>query len=180
MVNILKNDLFAWPKPLRLFLVGFLILLTSGVSIGIIYLFITTSLSFEGTIEHYNGSTVSSGDMISIPEKYEKSVSELLLTTHNHFIGFAFIFFILCGLFYFNSTINGFLKNILIVEPFISTWITFASLWGLKYVDTNFVYIASVAALFTYVSFYFLVTILLYELIFKNENYHEMRNHNKV
>jgi hypothetical protein len=165
--SLIQEELFTWPRPLKRFLIGFLLLLTSGVTIGIIFLFTTTSFSTNGTIEHYNGSPVPAEDTLLIPEKYAKPSSELLLTTHNHFIGFSFIFFIVCGLFYFNSTISGRLKNFFLIEPFISTWITFASIWGLRYIDPNIVYVTFIAALLTYTSFYFLIFILMYELLKK-------------
>jgi hypothetical protein len=162
-----KKGLYTWPQPLKVFLIGFLFLLTSGVSVGIIFLFKTTSYSASGTIEHYKGSPIQKEDTFSVPDKYPKPVSEMLLTTHNHFIGFSFIFFFLGGLFYFNSTIKGGLKNLLLIEPFISTWLTFASIWGIRYIDLRIVYVAVPAALLTYFSFYLLVVILLYELSLK-------------
>jgi hypothetical protein len=168
MINKLQQDkLIEWPRPIKRLLIGFLLLLTSGVTIGIIFLFTTTSFSTTGTIEQYNGSPVPIENTLLIPENYAKPFSELLLTTHNHFIGFSFIFFIVCGLFYFNSTITGRLKNFFLIEPFISTWITFASIWGLRYIDPSIVYITFIAALLTYASFYFLVFILMYELTSK-------------
>ncbi len=168
--NLPQTALTKWPKPLKGFLLAFLFVLTSGVTVGLIFIFTTTSFSPTGTIEHYKGSTITSDSLLDIPEKYAKSASELLLTTHNHLIGFSFIFFILCGLFYFNSTISGRLKKILLVEPFISTWLTFASIWGLKYIDTHFVYLTFIAALLTYSSFFLLVIILIYELSFKRKH----------
>jgi len=61
--NLLKQGLHTWPKTLKFFFVGFLFLLTSGVSIGLVYLLTTTSYTVTGTIEHYNGSQVPSDDM---------------------------------------------------------------------------------------------------------------------
>jgi hypothetical protein len=164
-----NRSLYTWPPPLKVLLIGFLLLLTSGVSVGIIFLFTTTSFSATGTIEHYNGSPLQSKDIFSVQDKYAKPVSEMLLTTHNHYIGFSFIFFILGGLLYFNSTIRGRLKNFLLIEPFISTWVTFTSIWVFRFINPNIVYITMIAALFTYLSFYFIVSILLYELCFKKK-----------
>jgi hypothetical protein len=167
MKDYLDNGLHRWPKSLRGLLIGFLFLLISGVTVGLIYLFQTTSLSTTGTIEHYNGSEINDESSLDIQEKYAKPVSELLLTTHNHFIGFSFIFIILGGLFYFNSTITGQLKSFLIIEPFFSTWMTFASIWGIRYFDSSFVYLTFAGAIITYFTFYLMVLILLYELSFK-------------
>jgi hypothetical protein len=168
-----RQGLHTWPKPLKIFLTGFIFLLTSGVSTGLVFLFSTTSFSATGTVEHYNGSPVSPDDTISIQEKYPKPIPEMLLTTHNHFIGFSFIFFILGGLFYFNSTITGRLKHFLLIEPFVSTWLTFASIWGIRFINPNFVYISIAAAVLTYISFYLLVGILIYELTLKKKIHFE-------
>jgi len=168
--QFLAQGLHKWPKPLKIFLVAFLFLLTSGVTVGLVFLFMTTSLSVTGTIEHYNGSDVSTDDTFSIQEKYAKPVSEMLLTTHNHLIGFSFIFIILGMLFYFNTIINGQLKNFLIVEPLISAWVTFASLWGIRFIGTYFIYVSMTAAVLTYLSFYLLVGVLIYELLFKTSS----------
>ena len=165
--KIIHRPLCEWPKPLKGLLLGFLLLLSSGVSIGIIYLYTTTSFSLNGTVEHYKGSPLQSEDLVGIPDKYAKPISELLLTTHNHFLGFAFIFFFICGLFYFNSVIKGYVKNFLMIEPFISTWITFASIWAIRYIHSEFVYLTFIAALLTYLSFFLLLVILVYELGFK-------------
>jgi hypothetical protein len=170
MTDYLQFGLHRWPKPVKGLCIGFLILLFSGVSVGLIYLNTTTSLSTTGTIEHYNGSDISDASSLNIPEKYAKPVSELLLTTHNHFIGFSFIFILLGGFFYFNTTITGRLKSFLIIEPFFSTWITFASIWGIRYLDSAFVYLTFVGAIITYCTFYLMVFILLYELSLKKED----------
>jgi hypothetical protein len=156
-----------WPRPLRHFVIVFLLLLTSGVSVGLIFLFSLTSFTAQGTVEHYKGSTVTPDAQIDVPEKYAKPVSEMLITTHNHLIGFSFIFFILCGLFYFNSTITGRLKNFFLIEPFVSAWLTFAAIWAVRYIDANFIFLTIAAGTLTYISYYFILIILVYELGFK-------------
>ena len=159
--------LFAWPKPLKLFLLGFLFLLSSGVLTGLGYLYYTTTLTPSGAIEHYRGSKDNGEEIFHVKEKYPKPVSELLLTTHNHLIGFSFIFIIVGGLFYFNSIITGRLKIFLIVEPFFSTWLTFMSLWGIRYIHESFIYFAVVTATLTYLSYFIIITILSFELMIK-------------
>jgi hypothetical protein len=159
--------LFLWPKPLKLFLLGFLFLLTSGILMGLGYLYHTTTLTPSGAVEHYRGSKDSANDLFKVKEKYPKPVSELLLTTHNHLIGFSFIFIILGGLFYFNSIVIGRLKTFLIVEPFFSTWFTFMSLWGIRYTHESFIYLTMITAILTYLSYFLIVAILFFELVLK-------------
>ena len=97
-------------KNIKLFLISFLILLTLGVTIGMVYLYYTTNYSVSGTVNRFNGSEVNE-ESFEIPDSYPKPLSEMLVTTHNHLIAFALIFLSLGSIFYFNSTIKGFWKN---------------------------------------------------------------------
>lgn len=144
----------------------FVFVLTLGVSVGLVYLKFTTNMTSTGTVERYNGS-VTDSDEFEIAEKYPKQINELLLTTHNHVITFSLIFFSLGLVFYFNSIIKGFWKNFLILEPFLSTIITFLSIWGIRYIDSIFVYVTIVSAILMYISFYVMSLVSLYELILK-------------
>jgi len=159
--------LYLWPKPLKYFLLGFLFLLTSGVTSGLVYLNFTTSMTTSGAVEHYRGSPGSGEDLLDVKDKYPKPASELLLTTHNHLIGFSFIFLMLGILFYFNSIVRGRFKTFLLVEPFVSTWLTFTSLWGTRYIHEYFIYITVTTAVLTYLSFFLVVLIVVYEVTLK-------------
>ncbi len=167
----MKIELHMLEKNLKRFLTAFLIVLTIGVSIGLVYLNYTTSMTPSGTVERYNGSQQGELDEFEIAESYPKQFNELLLTTHNHLISFALIFGFIGVIFYFNSVIGGFWKNFLIIEPLVSTLITFSSIWGIRYIHEGFVYLTVVSALLMYVSFYVMSAIALYDLNYKsNEN----------
>jgi len=162
----MKLKLSQLDKELKAFLISFLVVLTIGVSIGLIYLKYTTNMTTSGTVERYNGSIENESEF-EIAESYPKPISEMLTTTHSHVIIFAIIFAAIGFIFYFNSTIKGFWKQFLIIEPLISTIITFSSIWGIRYIHKSFVYITIVSAILMYVSFYIMSLISLYELIFK-------------
>lgn len=165
----MKIKLFKLDNTMKIFLSTFIAVLIIGVSVGLVYLNFTTKMNASGTIERYNGSQNSSNDF-EIAESYPKSISEMLTTTHSHVIIFALIFFAIGSIFYFNSIIKGFWKEFLIVEPLISTVITFSSIWGIRYIHESFIYLTIISAILMYVSFYFMSAISLYELIFmKNE-----------
>ena len=167
----MKITLYSLDKTLKRFLSAFLIVLTLGVTIGIIYLNYTTSMTPAGTVERYNGSQQGELDEFEIAESYPKQINELLLTTHNHIISFAFIFGLLGTIFYFNSVTIGFWKDFLLIEPLISTLITFSSIWGIRYIHEGFVYVTIISAMLMYVSFYAMSVISLYELNYmSNEN----------
>ncbi len=160
--------LFELDKTLKNFLIAILFVLTTGLGTGLIYLNYTTDYTPKGTIQRYNGTDIEQEmDDFDIPEYYPKPISEILITTHNHILGFSFIFFITGLIFYFNSIINGFWKSFLLIEPPISIVITFGSIWLMRFVHENFVYLTFFSSIILYFSFFFMVSVSVYELKFK-------------
>ena len=152
---------------LKYFLSLFLIVMSIGVTIGLMYVRSTTNISTEGTIHQYAGSDVK--DKFDIPEHYPKPISDMLMTTHNHIISFAMIFGMIGLLFYFNSMIMGTWKFILMAEPLISTIITFGSIWGIRFIAPEFAFITMIAGILMYFTYYIMVGIMLYELLLYSE-----------
>src|SRR3990172_11890832 len=164
----MSKKLFELDKTLKNFLMAIIFVMSCGVITGLIYLNYTTGYSSEGTSLRFNGSNeTSSEDDFEIPDNYLKPVSEMLITTHNHILGFSFIFFIIGSIFYFNSIIEDFWKTFLLVEPIISVLITFGSLWLMRYYDSNFVYLAILSSTVLYLSYFIMAFVSLYELKFK-------------
>jgi len=164
MINSLPT-LNQLSSNVRYFLLVFIVCLTIGVTVGLVYVWKTTSMSPAGASEHYSGSVVS-GDL-DIPEKYPKSVESMLLTTHTHVISFAMIFLVLGGIFSLNSLIKGSLKTFVIIEPFITVLGTFGSIWGMRYLSSVYSYLSIIFGVMTYFTFYFMVGVVLYDLILK-------------
>ena len=158
-------QLYKLDNDLKTFLSLFLIVLSIGVTIGLIYVYSTTTISSIGITDHYAGSETI--DEFDIPLRYPKPINEMLLTTHNHIISFALIFFLIGIIFYFNTIITGKIKFFLLIEPLISTIFTFGSLWGIRFIDKSFILITILSSSILYLSFYFIVLILLYELLIK-------------
>ena len=152
---------------LKYFLSLFLIVMTIGVTIGLIYVQSTTNISAEGTVHRYAGSEAK--DEFDIPEYYPKPKSDMLMTTHNHIISFAMIFGMIGLLFYFNSMILGTWKFILMAEPLISTIITFGSIWGIRFIAPDFAFITIISGILMYLAYYIMVGIMLYELLLYSE-----------
>ena len=164
MINSLPT-LNQLSSNVRYFLLAFIVCLTIGVTVGLVYVWKTTSMSPAGASEHYSGSAIS-GDL-DIPEKYPKSVESMLLTTHTHVISFAMIFLVLGGIFSLNSLIKGSLKTFVIIEPFITVLGTFGSIWGMRYLSSVYSYLSIIFGVMTYFTFYFMVGVVLYDLILK-------------
>lgn len=159
--------LYQWPGQLKLLVITFVIVLSIGVTTGLIYVGLTTGMNPVGTSEHYSGSEAP--DDFDIPEKYPQSLEHMLLTTHTHIISFAIIFIFLGGLFYFTSILGDGWKIFFMIEPLISTLVTFGSIWGIRYIHSGFSFVTMVSGILMYTSFYFMVSIIAWEITFKKE-----------
>jgi len=154
-------------SSLKKFIAVYIIVISIGVGTGLTFLNHTTSFSPKGTIARFNGDKKNVDSDFEVQENYPKPISEMLITTHNHILGLAFIFFSIGLIFYFNSIIIGKWKLFIMIEPLVSIIISFGSIWLMRFVDEHFVYLAVVSASIMYLSFYFMAIISLYELIFK-------------
>jgi len=157
-------NLYQLPHALKALVLGFLLLQTLAVGVGLIYVYHNTQISPQGITRHYSGDQRVEKDDFDIPENYAKPLAEMLITTHNHLFGFAFIFLITGFLFYFTQRLPGWLKNTLIIEPFLTVLLTFGGLWLVRFVSPGF----SIAVIFfsalTYLSYFLMVGIILIEL----------------
>ena len=151
-------------KTLKNFLASYLIVLSIGVCVGLAFVNQTTKLSPSGAVERFRGSEENADQDFEIKENYPKSVPEMLMTTHNHIIGFSFIFFTTGMIFYFNSTLKGFWKTFLLTEPFVSILLSFSSIWGMRFIDRGFVYVTVISAILMYTSFFIMACISIYDL----------------
>jgi len=166
MDHIFVKRLYEFPRKLKGLFFLTTLNLTIGVGIGLYYVGYTTQYSSNGTVEHFAGSKIS--EDFDIPAKYPKPFSELLNTTHNHVISMTFIFFIIGGIFYFNSIITGAMKTILIVEPFLSIVMTFGGIWFVRFIHPGFSYLVILSGILMYLSYFVMASIILYELSIKS------------
>jgi len=165
--NIYLKDL---ESDFKIILILFLSVLSIGIFTGLAYVYLTTTMTPSGTIEQFNGpdNTYEYDYLDNAPLETTKYANDLLLTTHNHLITFSMISLFICIVFYFNSIITGKFKLFLIFEPFISTILTFASLWLMRYLNDSFVYIMIFSAILMYICWYLMIFISIYELAKKN------------
>ncbi|VAX25714.1 hypothetical protein MNBD_IGNAVI01-1317 [hydrothermal vent metagenome] len=163
----MNKFLYQLDSDFKAYLVLFLTVLTAGVLVGLIYLNFTTDMTPSGTTERWNGSTSDTEMDFEITENYPKSISEMLATTHTHIISFALIFGIVGFIFNYNSIVKGHWKKFLMLEPIISILVTFSSIWLMRFVHQSFVYLVIISAVLMYSSYFIVVGISLYELLFK-------------
>ena len=159
--------LYQLTKQLKIFLTVFLLVLTIGIMFGLFFLFHTTSFSSSKTTERLSVNSENIEEDFGINEAPVRSTGELLTTTHNHILGFSFIFFFVGGIFYFNSIIKGFWKIFLMTEPMISTVVSFGSMWLVRYYSDNYIYLTILSAVVMYISFFIMTLISIYELTLK-------------
>ena len=154
----LENDL-------KYFLIIFLATLGIGIFVGLSYVYLTTEMTPTGTVDRFNGSEVLENE---IPEEFPKPIESMVLTTHDHVLNFAMISFLIGIIFYFNSQIIGRMKLFLMIEPFISTIITFGSLWLMRYTNDIFIYLVILSAIAMHICWYVMIGTCILELIKKN------------
>ena len=165
----MKNSFFLkdLEKNIKYFLVAFLITITAGIFTGLSYIYYTTNIAADSISERYAGSVVE--EDYEIPENFPKSIENMIQTTHEHVNSFAIISFMIGMIFYFNSMINGKLKTFLMIEPFVSTIITFLSLWLIRFINTSFAYLVILSSTLMYLCWFVMIGVAMYELLLKKD-----------
>ena len=163
-----QSNLYQLNKNLKTLYAAFLIVLSIGVSIGIVYIYLTTSMTAKGTEIRYAGDeeNVNFDFDIDIQENYPKSFTELISHAHSHVIQFAFIFFLTALIFEKNSIVRGKWKRFLMIEGFISIILTFGGFFLITFIERSFSYLVIFSSTAMYLTFYVMALICLYELIF--------------
>ena len=151
-------------KNLKMLIASYIIMLGIGVTTGLVYVSLTTSMTPSGTVEQYLGNDDG------WEPKQTKEFIDLISHAHTHIISFSFIFLSMGLIFLKNSIIKGTLKLFLIIEPFFSIIITFGGFFILRYLTPNFVYIIIISSTLMYLSFYIMMIVSLYDLLIKNES----------
>ncbi len=151
------------PSDLKKLVFLFNLVLAVGISIGLVYLATTSGTSSTTIKERYNGSQIVESDEFAIPEKYPKPLAELLITTHGHIIQFALIYFLTGFLFYFNKSIRGTLKLFLMLEPLVSSLLTFGGIWAMRFWHPSFVYLVMLSGILMYPIYFIMAGVIAYE-----------------
>ena len=162
------NNLYQLNKNLKALCISFLIVLSIGVAMGMAYIYLTTSMTIDGTETRYAGDNMPNDfdPDIDVLENPPKSALELVSHAHCHIIMFSFIFFLTALLFEKNSFIKGKWKRFLMIEAFISILITFGGFFLIRFIDREFSYLVITSSGIMYLSYYIMVAVCLYELIF--------------
>ncbi len=148
-------------KPIKQLTIFYLLVVAIGVGVGLVYLFYQRQISPNGIVDNYRGSEVQ--EKFEIPDKFEKPIGSMLVSTHNHILGLAPIILSLCLIYYILK--NGKVSPFIMIEPLVSLLITFGSIWLVRYIHSSFVYLTILSGTLMYFSIYFLLTSSLFILV---------------
>ena len=174
--------LSAFPKYARMSILAFLVTLSFGYFIGLMYVEKTTQFSSDGIDENYNGNEQIDSDFedynydsefnedsLTDTIKYKKSEQEIITIIHTHVISFSLIFLALGALLCLtNFPIK--LKKILIIESFISIILTFGGIWLLWKEITWIKYIVMISGILLTITFIISTLLIVIELFRKKQN----------
>jgi len=158
----LNGLIYNLPGELRNLIIPFVVVLSIGYFVGVMFIDHTSSLNPKGIQDNYLGNEVTEPtDVI----KFKKSTYQMFNLIHTHVISMAIIFFIM-GLLLLISDLNKYLKVFLIIEPFFSIVLTFTGIYFLwkgilwmKYI----IFISSILMTLVYFASAFIV---LYQSVF--------------
>lgn len=113
------------PKEVKHLISVFLIVLSIGYFTGITFVEDTTDQSPTGIEQNYLGNE---NDESAVEMKFKKSKQEILNIVHTHILSISVIFF-LTGLMVSKASVNSLLRRILMIEPFVSIFLTFGGIY---------------------------------------------------
>ena len=145
----------------RLFLSTFLIVLTIGYGIGLLFVDHTTSGTPHGLAEEFRGTPEGTH---AAELKYEKGENEMYIFLHNHILSLSLVFFAAGGMFYFSSLVHDGLRKFLMVEPLIALITTFGGIWLTRFVAAEFSWLVIVSGITMVGCYLAMVVLMLIEL----------------
>ena len=155
------NYIARLPKPVKFFLVAFLVALSVGYFTGINFVRVTESSTPKGVVENYNGNE-------DVPEattmKFKKGKREMLTIIHTHILSISFIFFLL-GILVWGTDQSIWLKSFLTIEPFISVLTTFGGIYMLWLGYSFFSYIVVFSGILMTLSYILGVLVVMKDLL---------------
>lgn len=171
-------------RTLRLFITAFLLTVTGGYSIGLLFVDHTTSgtpsgISSEirgnendaaddgpGGNDGGDGATAGDDGGGAAEMKFGKSPREMYTFLHNHVFSLSILFFCIGAVFYWSSAPAG-LKAFLIVEPFAAIATTFGGIWLLRFVSPGFSWLVLVSGISMLACYALMFVLILKELWFR-------------
>lgn len=161
------NGISAWrlrdaDSRTRSFLIFFLVILTAGYAVGLLFIDHSSGGTPQGVAEQFRGSA-DAGQSAEI--RYEKSPDEMYIFLHNHILSLALVFFAVGGIFSFSSIAKGGLKTFLMVEPLVAIATTFGGIWLMRFVSPAFLYLVLISGATMGLCYVAMVALMITELL---------------
>jgi hypothetical protein len=120
---------------LRWMITLFLVVLSSGYAVGLMFVEHTTAMSAPGVREQFLGTPA---ELRPAEVKYARSPGEMFTFIHNHVFSMAMLFFVLALLVHGTHVFSPGWKRFLMIEPFIAIATTFGGIALVRYVSPLF------------------------------------------
>ncbi len=154
-----------FPREIKMLILAFVLVLGVGYSIGLKFVFETTSLKSSEIETHYLGNENDENAEIM---KFKKNEKQILTVIHNHIISMSIIFF-LVSLILSTTSINKKLKYFLMIEPFISILLTFGGIYLLWIGILWFKYIIVLSGFLMTFCFISALFTIIYQILFSKK-----------
>lgn len=125
MLNQFSGKINELPREIRILIGVFLFVLSVGFLSALQFVNVTTESSPTGIEENYLGNEE---DFEAVEMKFKKNETQMLSILHTHILSMAVIFFILSFLLSLTS-VKGFFRKFLLVEPMLSVLFTFGGIY---------------------------------------------------
>ncbi|HCQ30620.1 MAG TPA: hypothetical protein DIU39_10055 [Flavobacteriales bacterium] len=159
----MEISLSQMPKQIKNVLTAFIFTATIGFSIGLFFINHTTHFKVKGIEQNYLGNEE---DETADEMLFRKSEREILTTIHNHITSMSLLF-LAVGLIFALTPIAKRYKW-LAIEPFVSLFLTFGSIYFLWKFEWKWIsYVTMISGIAMSTSFYIMVYFSLQSLLSK-------------
>ena len=155
-----SNFISSLPKPIKIFVFAFLVVLSVGYFTGLNFVRQTDSDTPKGVVENYNGNEENESAKTM---KFKKGKREMLTILHTHILSISFIFFLL-GVLVWGTSQSVRVKSFLTIEPFVSILLTFGGIYMLWLGYSIFSYIVIFSGTLMTLSYVLGVLVILRDL----------------
>lgn len=153
------------PRELKVTILIFICTLSIGFYSGLSFVRATTSMGAKGIETHYLGNEEDENAEIM---KFKKNKQQMLSVVHNHILSLSVIFFLLAVILSITS-IPKRVKYFLMIEPFVSVFLTFGGLYMLWSGFTWFKYIVIISGTLMTLSFVISTILIGQQLLFSKK-----------
>lgn len=158
----LHRLIYGFPKAYKLTILSFVVMVNIGFFTGLFFIEETTNLNPTGIQEQYLGNEQ---DVNAVIMKFKKPQREIISIIHNHILSLSILFFFMSSLLAITG-INKKVKSFLMIEPFISLFVTFGGIYLIWSGVLWFSYVVMLSGTLMTLSF-LAVSILIIKELFK-------------